>query len=284
MKQTDFIDGETNVARSLLTGLLEDSRLYRTSSDYMKLLEFVVKLRNFAPFNAMLLQIQKPGLMYAASSDDWHKRFNRSIKEGARPLLIMWPFGPVALVYDSEDTKGDNPLPADITETFRAKGKMSKEIIEGFVKKLARSFIYMKLIEYGDGHAGHIKVIKRSTNSKEKPEYQIRINAKHNPNVQFATLAHELGHLYLGHLGPDKYLKIPERPKLTEEQREIEAESLSYIICSRNGVQSKSKTYLCNYVKTNTTVNSLDLYVTMTASGQIERALDLAAKNKFNKK
>jgi hypothetical protein len=26
--------------------------------------------------------------------------------EGARPLLILWPFGPVALVYDVMDTAG----------------------------------------------------------------------------------------------------------------------------------------------------------------------------------
>ncbi|MCC7218120.1 MAG: hypothetical protein IT517_15185 [Burkholderiales bacterium] len=41
-------------ARSLLDHLLEESRLYRTSKDYMALLRFVVRLREFAPFNAML--------------------------------------------------------------------------------------------------------------------------------------------------------------------------------------------------------------------------------------
>ena len=59
MNQPDL--SETDVARSLLDQLLEDSRLYKTSADYKALLDFVVRLRNFAPFNAMLLQIQKPG-------------------------------------------------------------------------------------------------------------------------------------------------------------------------------------------------------------------------------
>ena len=48
--------------RSLLDQLLVDSRLYRRSNDYQDLLNFVVRLRDFAPFNAMLLQVQKPGL------------------------------------------------------------------------------------------------------------------------------------------------------------------------------------------------------------------------------
>jgi hypothetical protein len=70
---------DTMVAKSLLDQLLADSRLYTQSEDYRQLLDFVVRLRNFAPFNAMLLQIQKPGLSYAASARDWRDRFQRQI-------------------------------------------------------------------------------------------------------------------------------------------------------------------------------------------------------------
>ncbi len=56
--------------RSLLAELLESSRLYHTGEDYLELLDFTSRLRNFAPFNAMLLQVQKPGLTYAASAWD----------------------------------------------------------------------------------------------------------------------------------------------------------------------------------------------------------------------
>jgi hypothetical protein len=101
-KTTDDAD----IVRSLLDQLLTDSRLYTKSQDYKELLDFVVRLRNFAPFNAMLLQIQKPGLSYAASAYDWRERFGRIPTEGARPLVILWPFGPVAFVYDVLDTKG----------------------------------------------------------------------------------------------------------------------------------------------------------------------------------
>lgn len=86
--------------RSLLTGLIQEARLYRTGKDYKELLDFIGRLPHIAPFNAMLLQIQKPGLQYAMAADDWHKRYERFPKEGARPLLILWPFGPVSFVYD----------------------------------------------------------------------------------------------------------------------------------------------------------------------------------------
>lgn len=279
VEQMNFFDGEPEVARSLLTQLLEDSRLYRNSDDYMALLDFIVRLPNFAPFNAMLLQIQRPGMTYAASAHDWLKRFNRTIKEGARPLLILWPFGPVALVYDLDDTEGDEPLPTDIAQTFRAEGSITTKTIEGFVMTLARLGINMKLIEYGDAHAGHIKVISRSSKTKEIPDYQVRVNATHNSNVQFATLAHELGHLYLGHFGPDKHLNIPERPLLTHIQRELEPESTSYLVCSHYGVKTKSETYLKDFVEKNTEIDNLDLYVMLKASGQVERTLNYEHAN-----
>src|SRR4051812_21693416 len=92
---------DTKAARSLLDQLLTDSRLYTQTTAYKELLDFVARMRNFAPFNAMLLQVQKPGLRFAASAFDWKIRFGRKPKEGVRPLLILWPFGPVALVYDA---------------------------------------------------------------------------------------------------------------------------------------------------------------------------------------
>ncbi len=103
MTQQDLT--ETECARGLLDQLLSDSRLYMQSKDYKALLNFVVKLHSFAPFNAMLLQVQKPGLTYAASAVDWRARFGRTIKAGARPLLIIREvLSPARLPRTEDDT------------------------------------------------------------------------------------------------------------------------------------------------------------------------------------
>lgn len=284
MKQMNALHtSDDEAAKSLLSNLLDQSRLYHQSKDYKELLDFVTRLRNFAPFNAFLLNVQKPGLRFAASEYDWRHRFGRKVKEGARPLVILWPFGPVALVYDVDDTEG-NPLPDSVQQTFRALGELTNDHITEFMSLLHRQGIELKLIEYGDAHAGHIQtgqkpegleIGERSTDAKKRPAYLIRVNSKHNPNVQFVTLIHELAHLYLGHLGPDKYLKIAERSHPKYEQREIEAESVAYLVCKRNGVESRSEEYLSNFVKASTTMGSLDLYLILKASGQIETALQL---------
>jgi len=47
---------DADSGRQLLQNLLKNSRLYCSSTNYKELLDFVTKLRNFAPFNALLLQ------------------------------------------------------------------------------------------------------------------------------------------------------------------------------------------------------------------------------------
>ena len=91
------------------------------------------------------------------------------------------------------------------------------------------------------------------------------------------VLAHELGHVCLGHLGVDRKLKIPSRTRGHHEQRELEAESVAYLICHRHGVQPKSQTYLSNFVSANTTIDHLDVYQVMWAAGQVEGLLGLSA-------
>ena len=266
--------------RSLLAELLESSRLYHTGEDYLELLDFTSRLRNFAPFNAMLLQVQKPGLTYAASAWDWQMRFNRTTKEGARPLLILWPFGPVALVYDVLDTQGDD-LPVKVAETFHATGPVTRTTFANCCIELAKSGIHVKLVPSGDANAGKIWAVRRSDAKKSRPDYQIRINSEHAPNVQFVTLIHELGHLFLGHQGPDKFLQVALRPRMDLHQRELEAESLAYLVSKRHGVESKSKSYLADHIKPDTTIKDLDIYVLLKAAGQVETALGIAAHTLF---
>jgi Protein of unknown function (DUF3293) len=265
--------------RSLLDQLLSDSRLYTSGKDYQELIEFVVRLRNFAPFNAMLLHVQKPGLSYAASACDWRERFGRIPKVDARPLIILWPFGPIALVYDVIDTEG-KPLPEDVSSFF-ATGSIDEERLSSFVPLLRKKGIEWTSLDAGDRKAGSVRVIYRAKKKDEDSLYQMRVNKNHTAAIQFVTLTHELAHLFLGHLGPDKKLNIPLRAPLSLMEREIEAESVAFLVCNRNGVQPKSQTYLAGYVDQSVHTDQIDIYQIMRAAGQVEALLNLSAHAKF---
>jgi len=120
-------------------------------------------------------------------------------------------------------------------------------------------------MDSGDAHAGFIK-LKPSDDQKLKPDYQLRINRNHSLATQFVTLAHELAHLYLGHLGADAYLKVTDRSRLKHSATELEAESVAYLVSHRRGISAKSQSYLYHLTK---------------AAGQIEDVLGIAAHTLF---
>lgn len=138
--------------RSLLDRLITDSQLYRTTKEFKDLLDFVVRQPHMAPFNAMLLQFQKPGLKFAMSAKQWRERFGRFPKEGVRPLLIMWPFGPVAFVYDELDTEGSE-LPIDV-RSFVARGPIDEVEMAKFKEIVRKKHIGWNEIDGGDSRAG----------------------------------------------------------------------------------------------------------------------------------
>ena len=181
--QQDNFDAHT--ARSLLDQLITDSKLYYRSADYKALLDF---------------------LSYAASARDWRERFDRTLKVGARPLLILWPFGPVALVYDVLDTDGKD-LPEDVA-MFVAQGAIDQEQFNTYVSRMNNRGIFVRMINAGDGSAGSISIHRRAVKEADSNTYNLCVNENHPIPVQFTTVAHELAHLFLGHLGPDKALGV----------------------------------------------------------------------------
>lgn len=74
---------------------------------------------------------------------------------------------------------------------------------------------------------------------------------------------------------------VPERPPMDHAQRELEAESVAYLVCARNGVTSESEKYLANYVKEHTTIANLDVYQVLRAAGQIETLLGVRAQTRI---
>jgi len=268
--------------RGLLDQLLTESRLYKYGKDYRDLLDFITNFPQFAPFNAMLLQIQKPGVSFATSAYDWKRLYNRTIKQDARPLLILWPFSPVALVYDVLDTEGEE-LPKDV-RAFYARGTIDAGKLASFRASVEKKNIQWDEIDAGDNNAGSIRMIECADpkSKKGRNRYRMGINRNHQPAVQFSTLVHELAHLFLGHLGADKHLNIAKRTDLGHAQKEIEAESVAYLVCKRNDVKPGSEKYLSAFVDTSTSITDIDMYSIMRAAGYVESFLGLGKPAKFS--
>jgi hypothetical protein len=116
--------------------------------------------------------------------------------------------------------------------------------------------------------------------TKRKPEpkfveiplrYELLLNSKLSAEARYATLVHELAHLYCGHFGTPNKNWWPDRRGLADPAEEFEAESVCYLVCKRLGIDNPSEKYLSGYVGQNKAIPMISLDCVMTAAGLIER-------------
>jgi hypothetical protein len=79
--------------------------------------------------------------------------------------------------------------------------------------------------------------------------YELQINSILSAEARYGTLVHELAHLYCGHLGTPNARWWPDRQNQSLTVREFEAESVSYLVCTRLGIDTSSDEYLAGYVR-----------------------------------
>ena len=263
--------------RALIEQLIAATRLYNSSETIRDLFNFMIRLREFAPFNAMLLHIQKPGLTHAATARDWWFRFRRKPKIGARPLLVLRVMGPVDFVFDILDTEGKVLPPGAFA--FPTLGNLPDWRFAELMKSVAREWVDIVEIDAGDGRAGWIQLIEQSEPQRGKNLYKLGYNRNHPAPTRFVTVAHELAHLYLGHLGPDEGRRVSDRRYVSSALREVEAEMTAYLVAKRNGLQPRSESYLAKYQGA---FNDLDLYAVTRAANAVETAMGISARKLWN--
>ncbi len=265
--------------RALIDQLISATKLYNSSEAIQELFDFVVRFRKFAPFNAMLLHIQKPGLTHAATALDWWNRFGRVPKLGARPLLILRTMGPVDFAFDIQDTKGREVPPNAFA--FPTLGEMTRQRFDEFMRVLENERISIRALDAGDGRAGWIRMVKHSTPRSGKNHYELAFNRNHAIPTCFVTVAHELAHLFLGHLGPDKGRNVRDRRGVHHALREVEAEMTAYLVSKRNGLKPRSESYLANFQGA---FSDLNFHAVTRAANAVETVLGISAAKLWNEK
>lgn len=263
-------EAEEERDRALVDQLIADTRLYDSAQAIKELLAFTVRLRHIAPFNAMLLHIQKPGLSFAARPKDWRERFGRKPKQYARPLVILRNFGPVEFVYDVLDTEG-KPLP-EAAFSFPTSGEVPTGWLAGIERRLSRVEICVVWLDRGDYTAGHARRLTSHGDKNRWECFEIGVNRNHVPASQLVTIAHELAHIFLGHCGGDGKRGVKHNCQEDPALREVEAETVAYLVAKRTSLSPRSESYLDRYQGA---FDRLDLHRILTVASAVEKQLNL---------
>lgn len=269
---TDVADGSVDdkardEARSAIDELIRNALAYHTPGRFVELMQFTRRLPRYSPFNCMLLHIQNPQVTYVARPEQW-AFLGRKIKPGARPLVILAPMHPVLFVFDVADTEG-KPLPPavvrEIEDPFGVEGTISALTWGRIVRLSGRLDIEVREEALGKDLAGDVRA-----SGQGSPRYLIRLNAEHEKVMRFATLAHELGHLFCGHQGGVSGDFWVARQSLNLAGRELEAEAVAYLVSSRFGLHTASKKYLSLYLKPDAVLPDFSMEAILTAAGAVE--------------
>lgn len=245
---------ETYNGKNAIDGLFKNSLKIRKSEEFCKFFNFIARFNHYSRYNTMLVYIQNRTISFFGGASYWKKEFNRKVIPDARPYIILAPKGPVMLAYDIFDTIG-----SESAESFleRGLGQIMRKT-GGFIdeNKFKKAFsvaenmgitILIKPLSYFNG--GYITTV--ITNKLE-----ICLKEGDSRETNYAVLIHELAHLFLGHTGHKelntkingKTIKISTR-KLTQTAEELEAETVSYLVCYKVGLECRSAEYLAGYIK-----------------------------------
>ena len=248
----------------VLDQLLDDVRNLKSRSNIVKLCEMTVRMRRHAPFNVMLIYLQRPNVTHVQSAADW-RALGRFPKAEALPIVILRAFGPVEFVFDVADTEG-KPIPEQLElgnlggNAFGADGSLSSEVLQGFILQC---------------HKFHIAVVERNEKIKKAGQarwiaddfIEIELNINHRTEQKFCTLCHELAHVFCGH--PGTVEGLADARDVKKVAGETEAELCAFLIARRFGVTPNTADYL-GWYSSGGQVPDFSLEAVLVAAGKIE--------------
>lgn len=213
------------------------------------LLDQTANLRQQKLFNGLLACLQCPSPDFLLPDHEWQDRWRRRIKPSEHPIVLLVPFGPVGFYFDvsqTEETERARQLPARFENPYRMKYVQDAgAALAALTARVLADGVRVSTGPSGNRSAGHIRpanggmhdvpvrVANTVTVERHHVRFEVRLNRNHSATEQLATLAHEIGHLYCGHVGARKSDWWAERRGLSLEQEEFEAESVARLVFGR---------------------------------------------------
>ncbi len=209
----------------------------KASEEVTQYLEFLSRFHRYSLHNTMAIWIHRPNATHVAGYNAWMK-LGRYVRKGERGIPIFAPCTQavpdpddagekirkvvgykIVYVFDVSQTEG-KPLP-EAPIVAQGDGSELLPVLEGTSADLGIGLEYVAMSgsHHGTSYGGRIEV-----------------DTVLDDAGRASVIVHELAHELL-HKGPDRML-------LSSRQRETEAESTAYVVCSHFGLDSAAPNYL----------------------------------------
>jgi antirestriction protein ArdC len=237
--------------RRTIEQLANETDAARQSQLFRDYLRTSAAFWDYSWHNQMLIWRQKPDASFVGGFNTWLK-CGRYVRKGEKGIAILAPmffkdkkpegtqeentriWFKVVYVFDISQTDG-TPLPELPTKSVGERGQDMLDRLLRFAESRGISVQFVERCKL-NGAAG----------TSKGNEIEIR-TSETDVTTQAATLAHEIAHSLLHWTADGHKITSRDGKEIDTQQRELEAESTAYVVCSYFGIQSPSEFYLATY-------------------------------------
>ncbi|HFQ4897838.1 PBECR4 domain-containing protein [Streptococcus agalactiae] len=247
--------------------LQEGIKDYFDSDNYKNFLEGMSHFNNYSVRNIQLIKAQLPEASMVASFNEWKKR-NGHVNKGEKALYVQ---APVTVIKKDADGKpiinsetGEKetftyfkPVPVfDISQFSPVEGKKLNlpkmgEVIPSQITKEYYQNVYRSLRDISQKENGipiRFRELEKSDGSYSPKTNEITIKKGMTYEQTLSTLIHEMAH---SELHNKKSLTERFEGKLTRSSKELQAESIAYVVSNHLGFDTSNDSfaYLASWSK-----------------------------------
>jgi hypothetical protein len=248
-----------------LTDKLQTGMKELFSSDkYADYLKSMSKFHNYSSRNVMLIHQQMPNATKVASFKLWDEGFNRKVKKGEKSLRIFAPIKtePEKKMMEKLDPETGTPMldkdgkvimeemtainsggikfklvPVfDVSQTY---GEPLPELVEDLTGSVAHYEAFIDTLKAVSPLPIEFEPMKPEQDGYCRYGEKIGIREGMSEVQTVSAIVHEITHARLH----DKNNKTQDEAPKSKEVKEIEAESISYVVCQKYGLETGANSF-----------------------------------------
>lgn len=240
----------------------------------------------YSPYNALLILLQRPAASFVLPAHQWQERYGHVVRPGEQPMVLLQPGGPVMFLLDVSQVEAGRealPLPATLRNPYAMADLYDAETAVFWITENAKfDGVRVTASPMGQGFAGCVAPVRSSAVQRlivrKRPQLEERdvpvrfdaeLNRGYSSTEQLATLAHELGHVYCGHLGADNDDQWTDRRHVEPDFRELEAESVARVVFETIAPRVQLPDHLSQFFKTEPKLEGAGLEAVLKSAGRI---------------
>lgn len=220
-----------------------------TSDKYISYLQVMSKFHTYSANNQILIAMQMPEATVVAGYNSWMRNFDRHVKRGEKSITILAPMK-VKIKIDTDRRDADGKViqeeretikfrPVSVFDVSQTEGKPLPEIISELTGDVSSYEQLLNAARQAAPYPIEIGAVEGSAKGWcNFTQEKIIIKEGMSEAQTLKTAFHETAHARIHAGDTDK----------SREQKEVEAESIAYVVCSHFGLDTSD--YSFGYVAT----------------------------------